>query len=331
MAEDIIKKIKQAGLHGRSGSGFPTWLKWEAVEKSKANKKYVICNASEGEPRVFKDRYILEKFPEKVMEGIKIALRTLEADSAYIYINKDYYAAFKEKLTKFAQNLPIELFKKPGGYLCGEETVLLNIIEGKRPVPRIKPPFPTECGLWGKPTLINNVETFYRVAEIAKGEYKGQRFYSITGATENKGVFELPEAMDIKQILKKTNNLPRFEFFLQAGGGAGGEILLSDELEGPVKGLGSIIVFDKRKTNPLQLMKEWAYFFLKENCDKCTPCREGIYRLTKILEEKTAPSSLKNQDKKTIKDIFFVLEKTSLCSLGRIAVPSFKTAIEKLL
>ncbi len=330
MLKDIITKLKKSGLVGRSGSGFPVWKKWQAVKQAKSDGKYVICNASEGEPKVTKDGYILKKYPKETIEGIKLAMKTVGAQTAYIYINKTYYQKFKKNLSRLINNAPIEFFEKPEGYLAGEETCLLDAIEGKQPPqPRVKPPFPTESGLWGKPTLINNVETFYWVNQINNNKYKHNRFYSINGDVKNKGVFELPENIPIKSILEITNNLPKFKFFAQVGGGACGAILLPDELKQPVQGTASIIIFNKKTTSPLFLMRKWAKFFLKNNCDKCTPCREGIYRIDEILNNTQETISAK--DKETLKDIFLAMEKTSLCPLGKIAVNPFKTTIEKLL
>jgi len=320
---EIIDQLKKSNLSGRSGSGFPTGLKWQMVKEIKAEKKYIICNASEGEPAVFKDGFILENYPEEVVNGLKIALKTIDHSSAYIYLCKDYYEEFKNKLSKLIKNLPIQLFKKGGGYLAGEETVLCEVIEGKRPEPRLKPPYPTEKGLFGCPTLINNVETFYAVSKIAQNKYQNKRFYSISGQIKNQGVFELPEDWSVEKILKETKNYPDFDFFVKSGGGAVGEILLVNELKSKVGGQGAIIVFDKKKTNLISLMKEWAEFFQKENCDKCVPCREGIYRINEILKKKEIIN------KELIADLIFVLEETSFCGLGKGAGLAFKSLIEK--
>ncbi len=322
--QDIIAKLKKHNLLGRSGSGFPTGLKWEMVRKAKAKKKYIICNVSEGEPDVFKDGFILENYLEEMMEGIKIALKTIDNSSAYIYLRKDYYEKFKKKLDALTRNLPITLFKKTGGYLAGEETVLLNAIEGKRLEPRMKPPYPVQFGLFGCPTLINNAETFYCVAKIAKNEFLGTRFYSISGEVKNKGVYDLPENWPIERVLEKTENLPAFDFFVQVGGGASGEILLPKELKQKAKGQGAIIVFNRAKTKPEFLLKKWAKFFLESGCGKCTPCREGVYRIAEMAQKE-------NIDKKTIQDLFFVLEETSFCSFGKILVPPFRSLIEKIM
>ena len=325
--KNIIEKLKKSELLGRSGSCFPTGLKWEMVKKAQAEKKYIICNGSEGEPDTFKDGFILKNYPDQVIEGIKIALQTLDNSSAYIYLRKDYYQKLKKRLEKLTKNLPLIFLKKPNGYLAGEETSILEFIEGKKPEPRIKPPFPTQSGLWGYPTLVNNVETFYFVAKIAQNKYQKSRFYSISGDIKNKGVFQLPENYSIAQILKETENWPHFDFFLQVGGGAVGEILLAKELNQPIKGLASIIVFNRKKTNLFSLMKKWANFFFQANCDKCVPCREGVYRIAEILKK----DEINQDDKETLEDIFFVLEKTSFCPLGKsIAVP-FQSLMNKLL
>ena len=338
MAKDIIQKLKDSRLIGRSGSGFPVWQKWQAVKSATAShplpllrsfgeaRKYIICNASEGEPLVGKDKYLLEKYPQEVINGLKIALKTIHHSQAYIYLNKDYFQLFKKTLEGLIGNLPIKLFEKPFSYIAGEETSLLNAIEGKRPEPRIKPPYPTQIGLFGKPTLVNNIETFYWVSKIDQGEYQGNRFYTIEGDTKNRGVFELPETDTIKQILEKTDNIPPFPYFVQVGGGACGAIMLPNELNQPIKGAGSIIVFDKNKTDVYQLMRGWAKFFHQNNCNQCSPCREGLYRIFELMgQDKEKVLS----EKTKLYDIFAALEKTSLCPLGRLATAPFKTALQK--
>ncbi|MDD5738440.1 MAG: NADH-ubiquinone oxidoreductase-F iron-sulfur binding region domain-containing protein [Candidatus Pacebacteria bacterium] len=327
--ENFIEQLKQSGLLGRSGSNFPVWKKWEAVKGAVSVKKFVICNASEGEPDVFKDAFILENYLPEVINGVKIAIGEVGASTAYIYLNKNFYQKFKQKIINLIDNSPIELFEKPNGYLAGEETAILNAIEGKRIEPRIKPPFPTEKGLWSQPTLINNVETFYWINKIAKGEYNHNRFYCISGETTNKGVFELPENYTIEQILKETKNYPTkpLDYFYQIGGGGAGEIMLDNELNQPIKGLASIAIFSK-KTDLMALLMKWADFFGNENCDQCVPCREGFYRIKEILQQ--VQGKICENDKQTLQEIFDVLEKTSLCPFGRTAYKPFKSALEKL-
>ncbi len=323
-AENIIAKLKEQNLLGRGGAGFPTGLKWEMVKKANASKKYIICNGSEGEPAVFKDGFILENYPQDVIYGIKMAIETIDQSSAYIYLRKDYCQKFKANLGKLIKRFPITIFQKTGGYLAGEETTLINAIEGKKRLePKIKPPFPSQSGLFEYPTLINNVETFYYVSKIAKGEYKKTRFYSISGDIKNKGVYELPESYPISEILKKTGNWPDSNFFVQVGGGASGEILLKEELGRSACGAGAIIVFDKKKTNPVSLMKKWADFFAKENCDKCVPCREGIFRISDMLKKGKI-------DEAQIEDIFFILKETSFCALGKSAAIPFESLLSKV-
>jgi NADH:ubiquinone oxidoreductase subunit F (NADH-binding) len=325
-SQDIISKLKKSGLKGRSGSSFPTGLKWESVKNAKASKKYVICNAAEGEPEVFKDDYILKNYPDKVIEGMKIALKTIDHSSGYIYINKEYFKKYGNKLKKLIGKLPISIFLKKtefGKYIGGEETSLIESIEGKRAEPRQKPPHPTQAGLFGYPTLVNNVETFYYVSKINENKYNNERFYCISGEVKNKGVFEFPEDWTIKKVLKETDNWPDFNFFVQVGGGAEGEIFLSKELDKPVKYLASIIVFNL-KTDPYSLMGKWVDFLMKGNCDKCVPCREGLYRLSEMIKKRKI-------DKNTLEDLFLVLEETSFCPLGRGATIPFKSLISKVL
>jgi NADH:ubiquinone oxidoreductase subunit F (NADH-binding) len=322
--KDVIAAIKASGLTGRGGAGFPTGIKWEVVKNQKANRKYIICNSSEGEPGVFKDLYLWENYPDVVVEGIRTALQTIDNSLAYIYLNKEYYKKFKTKLEKLCKGMPVVVFEKHWGYLGGEETAACEVIEGKRPMVRKKPPFPGEAGLWGFPTLVNNVETFYHVAKIMKGEYKNTKFFCVSGAVKKTCVWELPADTTARKILEKTGNVPDFEYFAQVGGGVTGEILLPDELDRPVCGASSIIIFDKGKTDPYELMQKWADFFLNENCDKCVPCREGVYRISEMIKAKKI-------DRKFLDDLYFVLENTSFCALGKSVATPFRSLINKVL
>jgi NADH:ubiquinone oxidoreductase subunit F (NADH-binding) len=319
----IIDKIKEANLRGRGGAGYPTAVKWEMVSKAAGEVKYVICNVSEGEPLVTKDGYILEKYPETVIAGMKLALEAVGASKGIIYLRKDYYKKYKVNLTKLIGSLPLEIFEETCGYLGGEETTLLEVIEGNRAEPRFKPPYPPQSGLYGCPTLINNLETFYSVAKIAAGEYRGTRFYTISGDIKNAGVFEFDESLPISRILENSENLPEFDFFVQAGGGASGTILLPSELDAPLSGAGSIVVFSKEKTDLSDLMKKWAEFFINENCGKCVPCREGVYRLNEMLQDKSF-------DPAAALEIVAVLKETSFCPFGKGVANSFESLINKL-
>ena len=324
----ILNKIKKAKLVGRGGACFPVAVKWSAVAKAMADKRYsgkkcyVVCNSAEGEPGVKKDGYILEHFPEKVVDGIKIAIDFLGAEKGYIYINKDYYNKYSKKLISLIGSAPIELFIKPidSGYIGGEESSILNAIEGhrlggasKRVEPRLRPPFPTSNGLWGCPTLVNNVETFYNVSLVASNEYENKRFYTISGDCLHDGVYSFPDSWTIQKILKETKNYPNFPFFAQIGGDASGEVLASSQLKSHVSGAGSITVYSIIKHKPEDLIKKWLAFFINESCGNCVPCREGVYRLVEITRSA-------DPDWRLFSDLLDNLSETAFCGLG-CAVP----------
>lgn len=320
--ENIISKIKESGLSGRSGSGFPVASKWEAVKKEKEKKKYLVCNASEGELDTFKDYFILKNYPQKVIKGMKIAMEALSLSQGYIYLNENYFEELYVDLKSAIGKENIVIVKKKGGYVGGEETAVISVIEKGFPEPRSKPPFPAKKGLWGLPTLLHNVETFYFVAKIKEKNYRKTRFYSIWGDVSNRGVYELSENSTIRDVLGKTGNTPSFDYFLQVGGGGGGTIMLPNEIDIPFEGIASVIVYRQSKTDPYFLMKKWVNFLLEGNCDKCTPCREGLYRIMEMIERK---------DFKEIDEMFSVMEKTSLCPLGKVAVKPFQSLLEKII
>jgi len=321
---DLIEKIKQSGLKGRGGAGFPTGLKWEMVQKAAALKKYVILNASEGEPEVFKDFYILSHYLKEVVAALELALKTIGGQEAYIYINQKYYQKLKRKIKSLVKDKPIKVFVKKGGYLAGEETTLMQVIEGQRPEPRLRPPYPTEYGLYGCPTLINNVETLYYVYKIYQDDYHQNRFVCFSGDLRFPGVYELNENLTIKQMLEETKNWPAKDFFVQVGGGASGEFLLSGELDTPLKGTGAIIVYDKKKTNVLNLARKLVNFFYHENCGRCLVCREGVFRLKEILAQK-------KPDFEKAEEIAFALSQLAFCGLGSGCGVALYSLITKLI
>ncbi len=322
--KEIIEKLKNAGLQGRGGAGFPVWKKWELVMNAPSEEKYVICNGAEGEPDVFKDGYILRNFSEDVLNGIMVAVDNISASRAYLYLGHDYYRELKDLLVEMIGERPIEVIEKGRGYIAGEETAICNFIEGGLAEPRQKPPFLSEKGLYGKPTLVNNLETFYYVSKIAKGDYTGKRYFSINGDVLNEGVFEEDENITLGDLLRKTNNYPDFDFFTQVGGGAEGMIMLPDELETPLMGgCGSIKVFNREKTDLFELMEYWMEFIIHGNCDKCVPCREGTYRIYEMVKAR-------NIDKDKLFELLDVLEYTSFCALGKGVVIPFRSLILKL-
>ncbi len=308
---DLIQKLKKSNLTGRGGAGFPTWQKLDMVKKAPGDKKYVVCNASEGEPGIKKDGYIIAKYPDKLVKGMKIAMEYLGAEKAYIYLNPEFYKKYELSLKKIIKDDRIILFKKPvdAGYIGGEETSALNCLEGRRVEPRFKPPFPTTDGLWNYPTLINNVETFYAVCLIADGQYENKRFFTINGDCLWTGVYELPENWAIEKILKETKNYPDFDFFVQVGGDASGEVLNHKMLASTVNGAGSITVYSVIKYNPIDIIKKWANFFMQESCGQCTPCREGSYRISELLKSETIDWTI-------LHELLDNLTDTSFCALG---------------
>lgn len=300
--DDILQKIKKAGLSGRSGSGYPVADKWLSVAKTLASKKeantccYVVCNGSEGEPGVMKDGYILANHADEVIKGMMSAIHYFSKArknkpvyvEGIIYLNPGYYKKLEKSLKRKIKGKPIKLFRKShdAGYIGGEETSALNHIEGRRVEPRFRPPYPPVRGLWGSPTLVHNVETYYDISLINDGRYEHKRFYTINGDCLWTGVYEFPTKLTIKEVLEQTHNLPKFEFFVQIGGDACGPILNSDQLDQPASGAASITVYSVLKHEPVKLIRSWLNFYIHESCGQCTPCREGIYRLKEIFDAK---------------------------------------------
>ncbi len=313
----LIKKIEEKALCGRSGSQFPVYLKWSSFKSATGDKKYLICNVAEGEPGAKKDRYLIENELEKVLDGIDITLKEFSIAKAFFYLKPDYYNQYKEKVEKALKGKNIEIKIKEDKYIAGEETSAINSIEGKRAEPYEKPPYPTEKGLWGRPTLIHNIETFYAISEIAKDEYKNERFFSIIGDIKNEGVFKLKESLKIEEILKETNNYPDFDFVCQVGGGASGIFFTKDDLDRSCNMLGSIKVFKKETFNPEKELKRITSFLMHGNCNKCTPCREGIYRINQIKENVFQDS--------IFEEINFSLKESSYCPLGKAASDVFES------
>ena len=320
MSNEIIEKLKKSGLTGRGGGGFPTGKKWQMVKEAPGKTKYVVCNASEGEPGIAKDYHLFTHHPQKVIAGMALAIKFLGAKKGYIYLNPDYHKKLAPVLTDLIGSLPIEVFKKPhqAGYVGGEETSALNAIEGRRIEPRLRPPYPPQSGLWNSPTLVNNVETFYDACLIANGEYAGKRFYTINGDCLWTGVYEYPENWTIEKILKETENYPNFDFFVQVGGEASGEVLNAGQLDKPAGG-GAITVYSVIKHDPMKLIRKWIEFFYRQSCGQCTPCREGTYRIFEMLADKEPNWTM-------IDALLDNLAEASFCGLGcsaPIAITSY--------
>ena len=324
--KNILEKIKKAGLTGRGGAAFPVDMKWKMVKDAKADRKFVVCNGSEGEPGIKKDEYIIANYYCRLIEGMKIAIRFLKAERGYLYLNPVYYDKYNSMLRKEIDDFPILIFRKPhiAGYVGGTETTVLNAIEGNKIEPKLRPPYPVTNGLWGYPTLVNNVETFYDVSLVMAEEYEGKRFFTINGDAINTGVYEYPENETIENVLKLTKNYPNYPFFVQVGGDASGEVLNSKQLKRPVSGAGSITIHSLLKHSPMELMRQWANFFAKESCGQCTPCREGTNRLKQELDNKEPNWIL-------VADLLDNLTLTSFCGLGGSVQLPFITYVKNVL
>ncbi|PKM91421.1 hypothetical protein CVU82_02390 [Candidatus Falkowbacteria bacterium HGW-Falkowbacteria-1] len=334
--KNILEKIEKAKLIGRGGACFPVHLKWMAVKSSKDKVKYIVVNGAEGEPGIYKDGYILDNHLDDFLLGVKTAFDFIKAEKIYFYLNKKYYDSYRNKITKIANKIGLKdkfiFVAKPlnSGYIAGEETSILNIIEGKNIEPRIRPPFPTCNGLYGKPTLINNIETFYNVFLVSKNKFKNERFYSINFAQKNKGVYILSDDLSIKQILEQTKNYPKYDFFVQIGGDASGEVLNGSQLDRKVDGAGSITIYNLKKHQSEKLIKYWLSFFRDNSCGQCTPCREGTYRLHEMFEN----NGMKMKDDVRFQNLCDNLFLSSFCALGNaapVAVLSYLKNVYKLL
>lgn len=310
---EIISALKESGLCGLGGAGFPTWKKWQAVKDSPEAKRFVICNLSEGEPAVFKDEYILQNHLDELIAGISLAKDAVGAQRAYIFIN-DKYRRYLSKINKRIKGRKIEVFIDTGRYLCGEETTLLQTMEGKIRQPRSKPPYPTEVGLYGFPTLINNAETLYRAYLISEGETKPKRFYSLSGDSTDRRIVEKEVDSKISDIIPE-RLLTKINFVRL--GGPSGSFVGPQDFDQIVSGTGAIEIFSgKRKI--LEGLADSITFLKNESCGKCTPCREGSYRIIELLNQLIGSTSL--WDRKEILELISEIAKTakdsSFCPLG---------------
>ncbi len=308
--ENIISKIKKAQLIGRGGACFPTDKKWQAVKQAFGDK-YIIANGAEGEPGVKKDEYILANYPKEVINGIKIASKYLNSVKSFLYLNHNF-KYLEKKLKKEIGKENIEIVYKPKnvGYIGGEETALIAVIEQEKVEAKAKPPYPVNRGFKDQPTLINNIETLYNISLVSRNKYRNERFYTVSGDCCNLGVFKLKENLSISEVLEKTKNSINEKYFVQVGGNASGEVLNSTQLDKLVSGTASITVYKLDKNKRKELVKKWVDFYVKSSCGKCTPCREGTYRLQEMLNEP------KKIDWSLFMNILDSLENSSLCALG---------------
>lgn len=339
--ERVIEEIKASGLRGRGGAGFPAGLKWELVRKAPGDEKYVICNADEGEPGTYKDRYILENDPFTLFEGIAIAAYALGARRAYVYLRDEYHdirphldRALAQVASHTALDCEIIIHEGAGSYVCGEESALMESLEGKRGEPRFRPPFPPSKGLWGKPTAIHNVETLMNVPQIVlrgakwfsgigTAQSKGTKVLSVSGDVRRPGVYEVPMGTPLRELVEQMAMASDVK--LVQVGGASGRVVPAERLDTPlafesVLGAGAVIVFNSGR-DVVEIAWETIAFFVDESCGKCTPCRQGTRGLLEILTRLQAGKGLK-EDLGKLQDLVEHMALCSLCGLGQ-AAPNF--------
>jgi NADH-quinone oxidoreductase subunit F/NAD(P)H dehydrogenase (quinone)/NADP-reducing hydrogenase subunit HndC len=355
--EQILDEIKKSGLRGRGGAGFPTGVKWEFAHGSPGEIKYVLCNADEGDPGAFMDRSVLEADPHAVLEGMLIAAKAIGAHKGYIYCRAEYPLAIKRLNIAISQakeygllgtdilesgfDFDLEIYQGAGAFVCGEETALMHSIEGKRGMPRPRPPFPAHQGLWKRPTILNNVETYANVPQIIVngGDWyagigtetsKGTKVFALTGTVKNIGLVEVPMGTTLRTIIYDIGGgIPKKGKFkaVQLGGPSGGcvpEQFLDVPIDyesiakvGAIMGSGGMIVMDDR-TCMVDMARFFIDFCKDESCGKCTPCREGTDRMLEILEA-ISQGNGDHQDLDDLEELSKFIVDSSLCGLGQTA------------
>ncbi|MEA1883898.1 MAG: NADH-quinone oxidoreductase subunit NuoF [Thermotogota bacterium] len=353
--EEIIEELKVSGLRGRGGAGFPTWLKWDLTRKVPGDEKYVLCNADEGDPGAFMDRSILEGDPHSLLEAMAIAGYAIGANKGYIYIRAEYPLAIErlnegikqaKELGLFGENImgsdfsfDLEIRMGAGAFVCGEETALIESIEGKRGQPRVKPPFPAQVGVWGKPTLNNNVETYANIPPIlTKGAKwfssigtetsKGTKVFCLAGKVKNTGLVEVPMGITLREVVYDIGGgIPNGKEFkaVQTGGPSGG-CIPKEHLDTPIdyeslKELGTMMgsggmIFMDEDTCMVDVAKYFLDFSVEESCGKCLPCREGNRVMLDMLEKITEGEG-EEGDIEHLEELGKNIMDTSLCGLGQ--------------
>ena len=354
---EVVEEIKASGLRGRGGAGFPTGIKWESASQTPPGQKYVVCNADEGDPGAFMDRSILEGNPHSVLEAIAICGYAIGSDTGYIYIRAEYPLAIKRLKIAISQaedagllgnnilgsnfNFKIELKYGAGAFVCGEETALINSIEGKRGEPRMKTYIPSKRGLWNSPTCLNNVETFANIPAIINNgaswfrkygteDSPGTKVFALGGKINNTGLVEVPMGTTLREIIYEIGGgIPNGRKFkaVQTGGPSGG-CITSNNLDTPIDfkslssigsmmGSGGMLVLDDSDCM-VDICKFFLEFTVDESCGKCTPCRIGNKRLLELLTKITnGKATLKDLD--NLKELATTIKNTSLCGLGKCA------------
>ncbi len=355
--EKVIEEVKASGLRGRGGAGFPTGLKWDFARKAPGDIKYIICNADEGDPGAFMDRSVLEGDPHSILEGMVIAGYAIGASEGYIYVRAEYPLAVKrlgiaveqakkkgflgKNILDSSFNFNVKIKEGAGAFVCGEETALIASIEGRRGMPRIRPPFPAQSGLWGKPTNINNVETLANVAwiivngvdkftSIGTEKSKGTKIFAVTGKVKNGGLVEVPMGTTLREVIFDicggVKDDKEFKA-VQIGGPSGGCLpakFLDTSIDyeslaktGAIVGSGGMVVMDKSSCM-VDLARYFLAFTQKESCGKCAPCRIGTKRMLEMLQRMTRGES-SEEEVVLLEQLAEDVKVSSLCGLGQTA------------
>jgi NADH-quinone oxidoreductase subunit F len=363
--EAVIEEVKASGLVGRGGAAFPTGLKWEGTARAPGQPKYVVCNADEAEPGTFKDRVIMEEDPHSLLEGMLIAARAVGAHKGYIFIRGEYPQAYRvmsqaveeavragylgENVLDQGFAFDIEIRRGAGAYICGEETALFEAIEGKRGFPRVKPPFPTTHGLFGKPTVINNVETLINIPLIIKdgaGNYRrigtekspGPKLFCVSGDVQQPGLYEVPFGVTLRHLVHDLAGGMRTDRRLKAIliGGAAGAFAAEKDLDvrltfedlraaGLPLGSGVVTVFDDTR-DLHDVLVRLAHFFADESCGKCYPCQMGTQRQLEVMHRFHTRRPLPG-DAQRLQDVGWTMTDASLCGLGQTAATAVLSAM----
>ncbi|MEZ4860040.1 MAG: NuoF family protein [Caldilineaceae bacterium] len=355
--EEVCNEIVRSGLRGRGGAGYPTGLKWNLVRKAPSDKKYVVANGDEGDPGAYMDRALMESDPHRVLEGMALAGYAVGADQGFLYVRGEYPVAAQrlEKAIRQAErrgllgsrildsnfNFRIDVRIGAGAFVCGEETALMASIMGRRGQPSPRPPYPAQSGLWGKPTLINNVETFGNIAAIighgadwfagiGTEKSKGTKIFALAGKVKNTGLIEVPMGITLREIIFDIGGGPPDGLAFKAAqtGGPSGGCIPAQYLDTPmdyeslkalgsIMGSGGLIVMDERSCM-VDVAKYFMDFCRDESCGKCVPCRVGTVQMYRILERITSGSATPH-DLATLKELCVMVQETSLCGLGQSA------------
>jgi NADH-quinone oxidoreductase subunit F len=340
--DEVIRMVTDSNLLGRGGAAFPTGRKWDSVAKAPA-PRYLVCNADESEPGTFKDRMLMEGDPFAIVEAMAIAALATGCEKGYIYIRDEYPIARRRIQDAVDQarvagllHIDVEVRRGAGAYICGEETALFNSIEGKRGEPRNKPPFPVQSGLFGRPTLVNNVETLVNVLDIVNGEFSDTRLFCVSGHVAEPGVYEVPLGTPLRALLEMAGARNVGAVLL---GGAAGSFLTPGQLDVPLSfdgtraigatlGSGAVIVFDEAADMGRALLRI-ARFFRDESCGQCVPCRVGTKRQEEILE-RIFDSGEGGSDVALLSDIAQAMRDASICGLGQTAANAIASGLTQL-